>query len=454
MGKYHFIAIGGIGMSGLAKYLLEEGNTVSGSDIQDSKYIDEIRKLGATVFIGHREENVPADATVIVSSAIKENNPELVQAKRLGLKVYHRSDLLEEIAKSAQENGKIFIGFSGTHGKTTTSGFASYLLEKAGLEPAFVVGGIVPEIHTNAQHKYGKYFVAELDESDGTIVKYFPDILVINNLEEDHVDFYKNGLSDLVKTFETAINHSKKVIINKDNAGNKILSGNFITFGLDNADYTARNIRYSKEGTSFDIYHQEDFLGDIFITLCGIHNVYNTLAVAAALNEAGGVNIDCIKDLFSGFEGMGRRFQKVCEINGVSVYDDYAHHPTEIKSTLEAAASRFGKDNIVAVFQPHRYTRLQGLWNDFKESFGNAGRVIVTDVYAASENPIDGINSEKFSSELSNSEYIKGSIEDVAQKLLSTLKKGNIVIGLGAGTITNLGKHLKNEAEKYLASRS
>ncbi len=454
MGKYHFIAIGGIGMSGLAKYLLEEGNTVSGSDIQDSKYIDALRELGAKVYIGHCEDNVPKDATVIVSTAIRENNPELVEAKKLGLKIYHRSDLLEEIAKSAQDNGKIFIGFSGTHGKTTTSGLASFVLENAGLKPSFVVGGIVPEIHTNAQHRMGRYFVAELDESDGTIVKYNPDILVINNLEEDHVDFYKNGLSDLVKTFNKAISHSKKVIINKDNAGTALLSGNFITFGLKNADYTAQNICYSKEGTSFDIYHNGELLTDMFITLCGVHNVYNTLAVAAALNEAGGVNIDCIKELFAKFEGMGRRFQKVCEINGVSVYDDYAHHPTEIKSTLEAAATRFGKDNIVAVFQPHRYTRLQGLWNDFKDAFDNAGRVVVTDVYAASEDPIEGVSGHKFSAELDGSEYIGGSIEDVSKKLIPTLKKGNIVIGLGAGTITSLGKHLKNQAEKYFASRS
>ena len=202
MGRYHFIAIGGIGMSGLAKYLLEEGHTVSGSDIAESKYIDKLKSRGAKVYIGHNAENVPKDSIVVVSTAIRENNPELVRAKELGLKIYHRSDLLKEIAQTAQDEGKIFIGFSGTHGKTTTSGLASYVLEKAGLNPSFVDGGILPDIHTNAQHKNGGYFVAELDESDGTIIKYAPDILVINNLEEDHIDYYKNGLSDLVKTFE------------------------------------------------------------------------------------------------------------------------------------------------------------------------------------------------------------------------------------------------------------
>lgn len=441
MGRYHFIAIGGIGMSGLAKYLLEDGHTVSGSDIVDSKYVDKLRKLGAEVFIGQKAENVPNDAIIIKSTAIRDNNPEVVRAKELGLPIYHRSDLLAEIAKTAQENGKCFIGFSGTHGKTTTSGLASFVLEKGKLNPSFVDGGIIPELNTNAQHKNGKEFVAELDESDGTIVKYHPDILVINNLEEDHLDFYKNGMSDLVKTFNQAISQAKKVIVNKDNEGIQNLSGNFITFGLDDADYIAKNIEFSKAGTTFEIYHNRKFLTDIKIQLAGIHNVYNTLAVVSALNEAG-VDVSAIKDYFFEFTGMGRRFQKVCEIDGIEVYDDYAHHPTEIKATLDAAASKFGKENIVAVFQPHRFTRLQSLWNEFKNAFSEAGRVVVTDVYAASEDTIEGVSGEAFAKDL-GAEYIGGNMQEVAEKLLPTLENGNIVIGLGAGTITALGKELE-----------
>lgn len=441
MGRYHFIAIGGIGMSGLAKYLLEDGHTVSGSDIVDSKYVDKLRRLGAEIFIGQKAENVPNDAIIIKSTAIRDNNSEVVRAKELGLAIYHRSDLLAEIAKSAQEAGKCFIGFSGTHGKTTTSGLASFVLEKGGLEPSFVDGGIIPELNTNAQHKSGKQFVAELDESDGTIVKYHPDILVINNLEEDHLDFYKNGMNDLVKTFNQAISQAKKVIVNKDNAGVHELSGKFITFGLDDADYEARNIEFSKTGTIFEIYHSGKLLTDMKIQLAGVHNVYNTLAVVAALNESG-VEIEKIKDYFVEFTGMGRRFQKVCEIKGIEVYDDYAHHPTEIKATLDAAASKFGKENLVAVFQPHRYTRLQSLWNEFKKAFQEAGRVIVTDVYAASEDPIEGISGKAFAEDF-GAEYLAGSMKEVAEKLLPTLTSGNIVIGLGAGTITALGKELE-----------
>lgn len=441
MGKYHFIAIGGIGMSGLAKYLLEDGHTVSGSDIADSKYIDKLRDLGAKVNIGHKAENVPEGAIVIKSTAIRDNNPEVLRAKELGLPIYHRSDLLKEIAERAQMGGKCggkcFIGFSGTHGKTTTSGLASYVLDKAGLEPSFVDGGIIPELNTNAQHRGGKYFIAELDESDGTIVKYSPDILVINNLEEDHIDFYKNGMPDLVKTFNKAISQSKKVIVNNDNEGIKLLQGDFITFGLNKADYVAKSI----DNKTLEIYYHDKLLVTLKIQLAGVHNVYNTLAVVAALNEAG-VGVNDIAQYFYLFTGMGRRFQKVAEFNGIKVYDDYAHHPTEIKAALQAASSKFGKENVVAVFQPHRYTRLQSLWNDFKTAFENAGRVIVTDVYAASEDPIEGVNAEKFALELKNSEYISGSMHEIAQKLRPTLKSGDVVVGLGAGTITNLGKEL------------
>lgn len=443
MGQYHFIAIGGIGMSGLAKYLLEDGHTVSGSDITDSKYIEKLRKLGAKVYIGHFGENVPDGATVIISTAIKENNPELMRAKELGLKIYHRSDLLREIAQSAQKAGKMFIGFSGTHGKTTTSGLSSYVLEKSGFDPSFVVGGILPDINTNAQHKTGNHFIAELDESDGTIVKYSPDILVINNLEEDHLDFYKNGMVDLVKTFNYSVKNSKKVIINSDNKGLKMLSGEFITYGLKNADYEAKNIEYTKDYTSFDIIKKGSYYTNVKIQLSGIHNVYNTLAVVSALSESG-VDVSQLKDSFYNFTGMGRRFQKVCELKGIKVYDDYAHHPTEIKATLEAAAQKFGKENIVAVFQPHRYTRLQSLWSEFLTSFNNTARLVVTDVYAASEDAIEGVSGEKFASELPKAEYISGNIENVAEVLLPSLKKGDIVVGLGAGTITNLGKCLQN----------
>ena len=446
--KYHFIAIGGIGMSGLAKYLLEQGEEVSGSDICESKYTNVLKNLGVKIYLGHSENNIPKETcTVVVSSAIKNDNPELLKAKELGYKIYHRSDILAEIAHKKE----LFIGFAGTHGKTTTSGLASFVLEKANYNPSFVVGGIIPELHTNAQFKNEKYFTAELDESDGTIVKYTPDVVVINNLDVDHIDFYKNGLDDMVKTFNTFVSGLKPdsiVLINKDDTGvSKIICKNITkTYGFSDADYIATNINMNKDFSEFEVIHNTNSLGKFKIQLRGKHNICNALAVIAALNESK-VDISKIRPFFEEFTGMGRRFEKVAEFNGITILDDYAHHPTEIKSTLNALRS-ITDDKIIAVFQPHRYTRFKRFWNEFKSAFDDADRIIVTDVYSASENEIDGITSANFIKEFDNAEYISGSIEEVAKKLLPTLNTNDTVIGLGAGTITNLGKHLKkyNEA--------
>lgn len=443
--KYHFIAIGGIGMSGLAKYLLENGFEVSGSDIADSKYIEKLRQLGARVFIGHDEKNLPEDCVVVASSAVKEDNPELKKAKELGLPVYHRSDLLAEISKSE----KCFIGFSGTHGKTTTSGLCSYVLEKGGLEPSFVDGGIVPELNTNAQCKNGAYFIAELDESDGTIVKYSPDIIVVNNLEADHLDFYKEGLKSVVATFHKFISKLKdgaKILLNEDDEGvrqlKKIICGDIYTYAIDaDADFVANNIKYGADFTIFDVYYKNQFVSEFKIILKGRHNVYNSLAVIAALYLAG-VDVAGLKEYFAAFSGMGRRFQHVGKLENsvkADLYDDYAHHPTEIRATLEAAKAFEGR-RVVAVFQPHRYTRLQSLWQDFIAAL-KADLVVVTDVYAASEEPIEGVSGENFASEL-GAKYLGGDMKAVAKALLPLLKDGDVVIGLGAGTITNLGKEL------------
>lgn len=449
--KYYFIAIGGIGMSGLAKYLVEDGFEVLGSDIKQNRNIVELEKLGAKIFIGHDENNLPEDCIVVASTAIKEDNPELQKANRLGLEIIHRSDLLARISSGlCDEKKKYFIGYSGTHGKTTTSGLASYVLEKAGLKPSFVVGGIVPEIGINSNAGKGDFFIAELDESDGTIVNYSPEISVINNLEVDHVDFYTDGLQSILDTFKTYLNNlpqGAKILINNDDAGNcKLVEQNpeveFLTFGLNDADYVAKNINLGLE-TTFDIYYKGAFLISMKTQMLGKHNVYNVTAVMASLNEAG-VDLSLVKEHFYTFTGMGRRFQLSTKFDGISVYDDYAHHPTEIKATLSAAKVMSGK-NIVAVFQPHRYSRFHGLWSEFLQAFDNADRVYITDIYAASESPIEEVHPENFAKELSSKvpcEHLSGSIAEVAQKLLPSLKADDIVIGLGAGTITVLGKEL------------
>ncbi len=454
--KYHFIAIGGVGMSGLAKYLLQNGYDVTGSDINDSKYVKMVRDLGAKVYIGHNEDNLPDDCIVVASTAIREFNPEIQKAKRLGLPIWHRSDLLAEISR----NEEYFIGYSGTHGKTTTSGLCSYVMELAGLKPSYVVGGIIPEINTNANSTSEKYFIAELDESDGTIVKYSPNLVVVNNLEPDHLDFYKNGLESILETFETFISNMREngiILANMDNEGVKRLvkyfsvhelahNAKFITYSIGgNTDYCAKNITYGQDYTTFDIYYKDEFQTNLKISLKGVHNVYNSLAVWASLHTAG-VDMTLVNPHFETFSGMGRRFQKVGEFNNITIYDDYAHHPTEIKATLSCSRS-FKDKRIIAVFQPHRYSRFQNLWNEFMEAFDNVDELIVTDVYAASEDEIVGVNSQAFVNEFREKsdiqcKYIAGSISEVAEKLFSELKPNDIVIGLGAGTITKLGFEL------------
>lgn len=443
-------------MSGLAKYLLQNGFEVSGSDINDSKYVQNVKNLGAKVFIGHDENNLPDDCIVVASTAIRESNPEMQKAKRLGLPIYHRSDLLAEISK----NEEYFIGYSGTHGKTTTSGLCSYVMEKAGLKPSYIVGGIIPEINANANAALDKIFIAELDESDGTIVKYSANLVVVNNLEPDHLDFYKNGLDSILETFETFLSNIREngiVLANTDNEGVKRLvkyytehelghNAKFMTYSIGgNTDYCAKNINYAEDFTTFDIMYKGELQTTLKICLKGVHNVYNSLAVWASLHIAG-IDMELVNKHFATFSGMGRRFQKVGEFDGISIYDDYAHHPTEIKATLSSSKS-FKNRNVIAVFQPHRYTRLQNLWNEFMGAFSDVDRVVVTDVYAASEDPIEGVNSLAFTNELKEKidvpcENISGDIKEVAKKLFPTLKSGDIVIGLGAGTITNLGKEL------------
>jgi UDP-N-acetylmuramate--alanine ligase len=456
--SFHFIAIGGVGMSALAKYLIERGAKVSGSDIQESKYTHLLSDKGVEVTIGHNADLIKENMIVVASSAIKPTNPEIIRAKELGLKIYHRSDILKMISDEFSENNNsCFLGFCGTHGKTTTSGLCSYLLEKANLKPSYVVGGIISEISTNGAFNGHNYFVAELDESDGTIQKYSTDIAVINNMEEDHLDYYKNGFEDIAKTFNKFLSNksNQKVIINNDDLGNNKFmklypNYNFITFGLNNADYTAKNVKFIGFGSEFDIYYKNEKIDTIKLSILGKHNVYNALAVYIALKEAN-VDTSLIIDHFKTFSGMGRRFQKVAEFNGIKIFDDYAHHPSEIKTTLTSAYNAKSKDEkIVAIFQPHRYSRLKGLWEEFKTAFDCADELIITDVFPAGEDEIPNVNSVTFSKDIKHKHvtYFSGNMEECAKKIYPNLKKNDIVITLGAGTITQIVKLLKEQSEK------
>lgn len=445
-------------MSALAKYLVERGAVVSGSDMNESKYTHLLEEKGVKVSIGHDEKLIQEDMIVVASTAIKNTNVEIIRAKELGLKIYHRSDILKMISDEFSEReNSCFIGFSGTHGKTTTSGLASYLLAKAGLQPSYIVGGIIPDINTNGTFDSEKFFIAELDESDGTVQKYSTDIAVINNMEEDHLDYYKNGFSDIVKTFDKYLSNKSNqiVVINNDNDGNNQFmklypNYNYVTFGLNDADYVAKNIQYVGFGSTFDIYFKDEKIDYLKLSVPGVHNVYNALAVYVAL-KLSNVDMALVSEHFYSFSGMGRRFQKVCEFNNVQIFDDYAHHPSEIKTTLESVAkAKSDIQRIVAIFQPHRYSRLRGLWEEFKLAFNYADVLITTDVFSAGEYEIDGVNSSIFANEIqhNNSLYVAGSMEECADKIYPLLEQNDIIVTLGAGTITKLGKLIEDESKK------
>lgn len=445
----HFIAIGGVGQSALAKILKIKGYNVSGSDIKESKYTKELRDLGVQINIGHDKNVIKENMTIVLSSAIKEDNEELIRAKELNLPLYHRSDILKLIS----ELYDCFIGFSGTHGKTTTSGLCSYVLEKINAHPAYASGGIIQGLNTNANsYPDSKIFIAELDESDGTIIKYSPDFIAINNLEADHFDFYKNGEEDLINTFKTFIDNlkqSSKIFINIDDEGNNLLikkvsNKNIITYSIKNknSDYFADNIKISGEN-SFDLYVKGKYITEIKTQLTGFHNVINALCVISALNEKG-FNINDIKPYLYSFSGMKRRYEKVFENENVTVIDDYAHHPTEIKALLENAKKRTDK-NIVAIFQPHRYTRLKALWNDFLNSFDLADELFILDTYSAGDKYDEKYNSKNFASSIHHkcAKYIKGNMDDAAREISKYIKKNDYIITIGAGDVTKTGYILK-----------
>lgn len=450
---FHFIAIGGVGQSALAKILAIKGFKVSGSDMVESKYTKTLEKLGVKVSIGHNKNNINENQIIVLSSAIKEDNPEYIRAKELNLPLYHRSDVLKLIS----DNYSCFIGFSGTHGKTTTSGLCSYILEKIQAKPAYATGGTVIGLDTNANaYKESEIFVAELDESDGTIIKYSPDYIVVNNLEPDHFDFYKNGEKDLLNQFDKFFSNLKetsKIFLNIDDVGiskfiESVENKNIITYSTKNknANYHASDILITPEYNSFKLYKNNEFLGDIKTKLKGEHNVYNVLAVLSVLIKKGFNLQDMLPFVYS-FVGMKRRFEVIYD-GKIKIIDDYAHHPTEIIATLNSAKKQTER-RIVAIFQPHRYTRLKALWNEFLNSFSLADKLFIVDTYSAGDKFDEVYNSENFAKKISHDgvEYIKGPMDEVAKSLSDKILDDDFVITIGAGDVTKVGQLLRGYYE-------
>jgi len=458
----HFVGVGGVGMSGLAKILQEAGYAISGSDVADNAYTQQLKDLGATVYTGHAANQVPDNATLIVSSSINRQNPEIAKALDTGLPIHHRSELLREILQGERLGHSSPIGITGTHGKTTITGMTGLALRAAGLDPTVIVGGKMPQLNTNAVWgEARKYAVAELDESDGTILQYQPALSVVANLELDHADHYTNGLQGVMDTFRKylgALKPGSKVFYNVTCPNTKLLldenpshvepilvaPGEVFTGQETQTTYWLKNARhYSRGCYQAYVYRNNKMLGELSMSVPGKHNLFNALFAIAVGDQLGG-DFDRMAEALNQFSGMGRRFEKVGEVNKALLIDDYAHHPSEVAVTLKAAKESLhgGGGRVIAVFQPHRYTRLQALWDEFAACFGDADKLYLTDVYSAHEPEIPGVTSAALAEKVSHphAEYVPQTpgFAQLREVLQAEIRPGDVVLSMGAGNITQL----------------
>jgi len=455
----HFVGIGGIGMSGIAEVLFNLGYDVTGSDIKDSETTKRLRDLGIKVYIGQEAENVDDSRVVVVSSAVSDKNPEIIEAKRRSIPVIPRAEMLAELARL-----KYGILVAGAHGKTTTTSLISAILAHAGLDPTVIIGGRLKATGSNARLGQGEFLVAEADESDGSFLKLSPTIAVATNIDREHMDFFKSveALKEAFVSFLNKIPFYGVSIICIENEHLRELLPSLhrrcVTYGFsDEADISAKNIRKGFTSVSFDVTYKGRDLGNLELPLLGEHNILNSLAAIGVAMELQ-INMGVIKEALKRFGGIQRRFEFKGEAKEIKVFDDYGHHPTEIRATLKAAKEGFliGSQNsgsgtqkagrLFVLFQPHRYTRTKDLMDEFASSFSDADFLVLLDVYPAGEKPIQGINSgaliEKIKkSGRNNALYIKDRDEAI-RYIVSHMRKGDLLVTLGAGDVWTVGDEL------------
>lgn len=440
----HFVGIGGGGMSGIARILLALGADVSGSDVKDSSVLDGLRTLGARIEIGHSEAHVPQRGVLVVSSAIAEGNPELIAARARGLVVLLRAQALAIIMSQ-----KRAIAIAGTHGKTTTTSMATVALQRCGADPSFAIGAAVTNSGTNAHHGSGDIFVAEADESDGSFLAYKPFGAVITNIELDHVDNFHSlaEMDELFAQFIDSIQSGGFLVACIDDSGvNRALSKikrtdlSVITYGeSSSADLKIDRISLTQTGSISRVTWKGRVLGELNLKVPGRHNVANAAATLATALHLGFP----IDQLFAGlqsFTGARRRFEIKGEVNGVTVVDDYGHHPTEIRVTLEAARNFAGNGRILVIFQPHRFSRTEKFAAEFAHELSQADHVFLLEIYAASEKPIPGTTSLSIS-KLMKSEKVtyEPSMPVVIEQVVKMAQRGDLIMTLGAGDVSALG---------------
>ena len=438
--RVHFVGIGGIGMSGIAEVMLNLGYQVSGSDLKASELTRRLASLGARCEVGHREENVADVDVVVVSSAVKKDNPEVVGARRRKIPVIPRAERLSELMRL-----KYAVAIAGSHGKTTTTSMVATVLAAAGLDPTAVVGGKVNVLGSNAKVGKSDLMVVEADESDGSFLHLHPSIAVVTNIDPEHMDHY-HTLDALKEAFTGFLNRVPfygldVVCLDHPNVQALLphLEKRAVTYGSSHAaDYRLERIALDGFSTRFRAFRRQEDLGDFTVRMVGAHNAMNALAVIAVADELD-IPLDTVRVALAEFAGVQRRFTVRGEAKGITVVDDYGHHPAEVRATLAGARRAFGRRLVVA-FQPHRYTRTHDLFEDFLSAFNDADVLFLTSIYGAGEEPIEGATSERLAEGVRgfghrDVTYVERRA-DLVEALLPRLEEGDIVLTLGAGDIT------------------
>ena len=453
----HFVGIGGIGMSGIAEVLLNMGYRVSGSDLRSTPITESLSRHGATIFVTHAASNVAGAHVVVTSSAVQANNPEILEAIRLKIPVIPRAEMLAELARL-----KYSIAIAGTHGKTTTTSMIATILDRAGYDPTIVVGGLLNTIGSNARLGKGDYIVLEADESDRSFLLLTPTIAVVTNIEADHLDNYRD-LEDIQHAFQTFINkvpfYGAAILCLDDPAVQSLIplvKRRFVTFGTAaQADVSIVDCVAENFGSSFTLRYDGGSAQKIRLQVPGIHNVMNSAAAFSAARDMG-IDSTVIATALADFQGVARRFQ-VKRRDGITVIDDYAHHPTEVRATLAAAKSCGDFHRIFAVFQPHRYTRTMHLFDDFARAFNLADVALILDIYPAGESPIEGITTpalvEKIRSFGHRNALYAPDYEMIQSYITANVREGDAVIVMGAGSVTKLSDVLAQKIPKVISDK-
>ena len=444
--RIHFVGIGGIGMSGIAEVLHNLGYLVSGSDSRESETTRRLASLGVRVVIGHQAENLGEADVVVRSSAVGQENAEVLAARQRLIPVIQRAEMLAELMRM-----KYGVAVAGTHGKTTTTSMVATVLARGGLDPTMVIGGRLNALGSNAKLGRGDFLVAEADESDGSFLKLSPTIAVVTTVDAEHLDYYRD-LAHIQDTFVEFINkvpfYGMAVLcLDQENIQALLprVEKRYVTYGLrSQADVLARDVEFAGMTSACRVFWKGELLGRLALNVPGLHNVYNALA-AVVVGMDLDLRFEVIRDALADFTGVDRRFQVRGEAGGITVVDDYAHHPVELKATLNAAKDGFGR-RVIAVFQPHRYSRTQALLGEFSTAFYQADRLFVTEIYPAGEAPIPGVSGRQIADGVAGHghrhvTYVADKSE-LAKAVLDQVAPGDMVLTLGAGDVWRVGEEI------------